>query len=185
MNAVARYPDGFERRGAPVELRVAGRRLEGYAATFGTPATIGGFTESIRAGAFTRTLSAGGDTLALMDHDPAKLLARTGNGSLRLAEDTRGLHFSLDLPNTTLGSDALAMVESRLAGGMSFGFRVPPGGDAWPTASTRELRAVDLAEISLVSAFPAYGQTTVSARARQLGRWQAEARLRALLLATL
>jgi HK97 family phage prohead protease len=181
----ARYPNGFERRGAQLELRATGRRLEGYAAVFGSPAVIGGFTESIRAGAFTRTLAGGHDTLALMDHGPAKLLARTSNGSLRLAEDTRGLHFSLDLPNTTLGSDALAMVESRLAGGMSFGFRVPPGGDAWPTASTRELRAVDLAEISLVSAFPAYGQTEVSARARQLGRFHAEARLRSLVLASL
>lgn len=181
----ARYPNGFERRGAPVELRVAGRRLEGYAATFGTPATIGGFTETIRLGSFTRTLAAGGDMLALMDHDPAKLLARTANGSLRLATDSKGLHFSLDLPNTTLGGDALAMVEARLAGGMSFGFRVPPGGDTWPTASTRELIAVDLAEISLVSAFPAYGQTEVSARARSLGRAQAGARVRSLLIAAL
>ena len=140
----------------------------------------------MKPGAFTRTLAAGHDMLALMDHDPAKLLARTGHGSLRLSQDTQGLAFSLDLPSTMLGGDALAMVEARLAGGMSFGFRVnPDGGEAWPTATRRELRAVDLAEISLVSSFPTYGQTTVSARARHLGRAQADALLRRLTLASL
>jgi HK97 family phage prohead protease len=181
----ARFPDGIEHRAAPLELRVSGRRLTGYAAVFGVATRIGAFTESVRAGAFTRTLAVGADTLALMDHDPAKVLARTGNGSLRLAQDTRGLHFDMELPNTTLGSDALAMVESRLAGGMSFGFRVPAGGDAWPASDTRELRAVDLAEISLVSAHPAYGQTEVSARSRQIGRAAASARIRQLILDTI
>ncbi len=176
-------PDGLERRVA-VELRaVAGRKLAGYAATFGTPAPIGGFTETIRAGAFRASLAAGQDTLALLDHDPSKLLARTSNSTLRLSEDGRGLAFELDLPNTTLGADVLAMAEARLLGGMSFGFIVPSGGDAWPTRSTRELRAVDLVEISVVQAFPAYSNTSVAARA--LGRAEASARIRRLVLETL
>jgi HK97 family phage prohead protease len=186
MTGPARYPDGSERR-AGIELRaVSGRKLEGYAAVFGVPATIGSFTETIRAGAFrTALLRPGQDTLALFDHDPARLLARQSNGSLRLAEDSRGLNFSLDLPATSTGNDALAMVESRLAGGMSFGFRVMD--EAWPSADQRELRAVDLIEISLVSAFPAYSQTEVAARnvVRAAGRILGAARIRSLYLASM
>lgn len=162
----ARYPDGTERRAA-TELRATGRKLGGYAAVFNTPAPIGGFTERVMPGAFRASLAAGKDTLALLDHDPTRLLARTGNGTLRLTEDAHGLAFELDLPGTTLGSDVLAMAESRLLGGVSFGFRVPPGGDKWNAAGdARELRMVDLVEISVVQAFPAYSATTVSARFR-------------------
>ncbi len=173
-----------ETRAAVTELRATGRRLEGYAATFGTPAAIGAFTETILAGAFRATLARpGADVLALLDLNPGNLLARTGNGSLRLSEDSRGLSFSLDLPGTTLGRDVLAMAEARLLGGMSFGFRATD--EAWPTRDRRELRAVDLVEISVVQAFPAYDQTSVSAPARALGRAEAAGRLRALTMGTL
>ena len=145
---------------------MSGRKLAGYAAVFGRPAQIGSFTETVRPGAFRATLAAGKDMLALLDHDPTRLLARTSNGTLRLSEDARGLAFELDLPDTTLGKDVLAMAEARLLGGVSFGFRVHKGGDAWPTASARELHAVDLVEISVVQAFPAYADTSVTARFR-------------------
>lgn len=188
MNSPARFPDGTERRAGLVELRaMGGRKLASDAAVFNSPAIIGGsFTETIRPGAFRASLlTPGRDTLALADHDPARLLARTSNGSLRLAEDSRGLHFELDIPATTTGNDALAMVESRLAGGMSFGFRVSQ--EDWPAADQRELAAVDLIEISLVSAFPAYSQTTVAARSavRDAARYSAAVRIRAMALAAL
>lgn len=163
----ARFPDGLERRAA-VELRaVAGRRLAGYAATFGTPAKIAGrFTETIRAGAFRASLAApSADVLALVDHDPGRLLARTASGTLRLAEDARGLRFDLDVPSTTLGNDVLALAERGDLGGMSFGFRVTD--ETWNTArDRRELRAVELVEVSVVHAWPAYEHTSVSARSR-------------------
>jgi HK97 family phage prohead protease len=184
-----RYPDGSERRAA-VELRAtSGRKLEGYAAVFNTAATIGGaggFRETIKPGAFRASLlTPGRDVLALVDHDPTRLLARTANRSLRLAEDSRGLHFELDVPTTSTGNDALALVEAGLAGGMSFGFRATD--EAWPAADKREIRAADLIEISLVSAFPAYGTTTVAARSaiRDAMRCSAAARIRAMRLAVL
>lgn len=163
MSGAARFPDGLERRAA-AELRAAGRRLEGYAAVFGVPATIGTFTETIAPGAFRATLASRGDILALVDHDPGRLLARTGSGTLRLAEDSRGLHFSLDVPDTGLGRDILALAERRDLGGMSFTFR--PKDEAWPARDRRELRAVDLLEVSVVQAFPAYSATSVEARHR-------------------
>lgn len=184
MVTPATYPDGTERRAA-IELRATGgRKLAGYAAVFGVSAQIGGFTETIRPGAFRASLlRPGRDTLALLDHDMAKVIGREANGSLRLAEDSRGLHFEIELPNTTTGNDALAMVESRLCGGCSFGFRTIE--DAWPAADRRELRAVDLIEVSLVSSYPAYSQTEVSARAREAARHGAAARIRAMRIASL
>jgi uncharacterized protein len=157
-----RFPNGVEIRAA-AEVRQAGRRLEGYAATFGTPARIGTFTETVRAGAFRASLASGVDVLGLVDHDPSRLLARTKSGTLRLAEDGRGLRFDLDLPETTLGRDVLALAERGDLGGMSFGFRVKD--EAWPTRERRELRAVELIEISVVHAHPAYQGTSVAARA--------------------
>lgn len=152
----------LERRVA-TELRAAGRKLSGYAATFGTEARIADFTEVIRPGAFTEALKAQGDILALVDHSPSRLLARTKSGTLRLSEDARGLSFEIDVPDTQDGRDVLALAERGDLGGMSFGFRVPEGGDTWQ-GQRRELIRVNLAEISVVMAWPAYPETSVQAR---------------------
>ena len=165
MGGPTRFPDGLERRPA-LEFRAAasGRRLEGYAARFGVEARIGAFRETILPGAFRASLSGGRDVLALVDHDDAKLLARTSSGTLRLAEDGGGLHFDLDVPDTTLGRDVLELARRGDIGGMSFGFRVQD--EAWPATDMRELRAVDLIEVSVVHAHPAYSSTSIQARAR-------------------
>ncbi|MBN7776710.1 HK97 family phage prohead protease [Nitratireductor aquimarinus] len=152
----------MERRVA-VELRAKGRRLEGYAALYGVDTRIGDFTEVILPGAFTKTLSEGRDILALADHDPRRVLARTKSGTLRLSEDSRGLAFDMDVPGTTAGRDMLELAERGDLGGMSFGFTVPSEGERWQS-DRRELRSVTLHEISVVSAFPAYEGTIVHAR---------------------
>lgn len=154
--------ENIERRIAS-ELRAAGRKLSGYAATFGAETRIADFTEVIRAGAFTQSLRTQTDILALVDHSPSRLLARTKSGTLRLFEDATGLAFELDVPDTQDGRDVLALAERGDLGGMSFGFRVPSGGDVWQ-GQRRELIQVDLAEISVVMAWPAYDKTSVCAR---------------------
>lgn len=158
----------FERRSASAEVAMRGRRLEGYAALFGAEARIGSFRESIRAGAFTETLRAKTDILALVDHDPGRVLGRTRSGTLRLAEDARGLHFSVDLPDTSAARDVLALAERGDLGGASFQFTVPPGGDVW-RGEKRELIAVKLHEVSVISAWPAYDGTDVAARSLAAG----------------
>jgi HK97 family phage prohead protease len=160
----------LERRHLAIELRAdaAGRKLAGYAARFNVPASIGGaFTERILAGAFRKSLQARADILALVDHAPDRLLARTRSGTLRLSEDGQGLTFELDVPDTQLGRDVLALAVRGDIGGMSFGFTVPDGGDHWPDRRTRELRSVELVEVSVVHSFPAYEGTSVAARHRQ------------------
>jgi hypothetical protein len=155
----------IERRTFPEIRALAGqRRLEGYAATFGSEARLGEIVETIEPGAFRASLTR--DILALMDHDPGRVLGRTKSGTLRLSEDSRGLAFSLDLPETQAGRDILALAERDDLGGMSFGFLVPEGGDRW-RGNERYLKAIDLREISVVSAFPAYPDTTIALRSRQ------------------
>ncbi len=153
---------------AAAELRAAGRRLEGRAAVFDQPATIatfsGGFVEIIRPGAFTRSLASGRDVLALADHDMRAVLGRTRSGTLRLSEDAQGLAFEVDLPETRLAGDLLALAERGDLGGASFAFNVPKGGERW-RAGQRELIDLDLEEISIVQATPAYAGTSVVARA--------------------
>lgn len=153
----------MERRVAS-EVRAQGRRLVGYAATFDVEARIGSFTEVIRPGAFRRGLAQGRDILALVDHDPSRLLARTGTGTLQLQEDERGLTFAIDMPETQLGNDVLEMAGRGDLGGMSFGFLpAENGGERWEN-NRRELLDVELMEISVVHAWPAYDGTSVSAR---------------------
>lgn len=152
-----------ERRAFAVEMRAKGKRLEGYAATFGTETRIGdAWTETIVPGAFARSLASGGDILALVDHDPTRVLGRTRTRSLRLFEDSRGLAFEIDLPDTQPGRDVLALAERGDLGGMSFGFTAT---DERRDGDRRELLAVDLFEVSVVSAWPAYPGTVVQARA--------------------
>jgi HK97 family phage prohead protease len=103
----------------------------------------------------------------LYDHDGRSVLGRVGAGTLRLAEDARGLHFEIDLPPTTVGRDLGILVERGDVAGASFAFRVPEGGDEWRNTDqgiVRELLDVDLHEIT-VTADPAYPDTTVAKRA--------------------
>lgn len=153
-----------ERRALAVELRAQGRRLTGYAATFNTEARIAeSWTETIQPGAFAASIASGQDILALVDHDPSRVLGRTRSKTLRLAEDSRGLAFEIDLPDTQAGRDVLALAERGDLGGMSFGFTAR---DQRRQGDRRELRAVELHEISVVAAWPAYPDTLVQARSQ-------------------
>jgi len=137
-----------------------GQTLEGYAALFNTEARIGDMVETIVPGTFRRSLEDRSDVLALADHDTGKLLGRTKSGSLKLAEDTKGLHFALQLPTTQVGNDVRALAERGDLGGMSFGFIVRDNGDTWE-GKRRTLRSVSLKEVSVISSWPAYEQTAL------------------------
>jgi len=158
-----RWTTNIERRAIVGELRAKGRRLEGYAATFGAEARITDFVETIAPGAFAASLAERDDILALVDHDPARVLARTKSKTLRLSEDTRGLHFDLDVPDTGAGRDVLALAERGDLGGASFAFTVKR--ESWD-GERRTLESVDLHEVSIVQSWPAYPDTLVVARAR-------------------
>ncbi|MDR2726011.1 MAG: HK97 family phage prohead protease [Candidatus Adiutrix sp.] len=152
----------LEKRGASAP-QAQGRKLAGYAAVFDQPADVAGFVEVIKPGAFRDSL-ADRDILAMIDHQPSKILGRTKSGTLRLWEDARGLAFEIDLPDTSAGRDLLALAERGDLGGCSFGFTVPEGGQRWDQGKRREITRAVVHEISIVHAWPAYSGTSVEAR---------------------
>ena len=147
-----------------------GMRLEGYAAIFNSRSeNLGGFTETIKPGAFRGSLRSRNDIKFLWNHDTGSVLGSTRAGTLTLTEDDRGLRVSAELPNTTLGRDVRELVSRGDVSGFSFGFSMPArGGDSWNSDGTeRTLEAVRLHEVSLV-AFPAYPATNGTAIVRDL-----------------
>lgn len=147
------------------ELRAAskGRAIQGYAAVFGQQSSdLGGFRETIRPGAFARSIRSKQDVLALFNHDSYSILGRTSSGTLRLGEDGTGLAFEVDLPDTQLGRDVHTLVQRGDISQCSFSFHAVK--DVWNRDGTaRELMDVDLLDVSPVTN-PAYPQTSVSAR---------------------
>lgn len=142
------------------------RSISGYAARFEKLSVdLGGFREKIAPGAFSGSLKR--DVVALWSHNIDIVLGRRSNNTLTLEEDESGLRFSLELPDTQAGRDAFTSIKRKDVRGMSFGFSVPPKGDDWEVQNDksliRTLRKVDLFEVS-PTAFPAYPQTSVSAR---------------------
>lgn len=141
-------------------------KLAGYAAVFDSPADLGQFVEVVRPGAFARSLQQPGAILALFDHERRSVLGRVSAGTLRLREDAHGLAFEVDLPDTSTGRDLAVLVQRGDVAGCSFGFVVPPGGDAWESRADKPLRVlrdISLHEITVTSS-PAYADTTVAVR---------------------
>lgn len=173
--------DGIERRylaSGGVSVTKSTRRagdsiatVEGLAVVWDSLShDLGGWRERIASGAFADALrSATMPILGLYDHEVGGLLASTAVGTLRLQEDGTGLRFAIDLPNTTLGRDVLALVERGDLGGASIGFRPDAKAMAWskgtgggPVCTIRRVAA--LREVSLV-ALPAYPATTAAVAA--------------------
>ena len=143
-----------------------GMSFRGYAAVFNSwSENLGGFRERIRPGAFSRSLKSRNEIRMYLNHNTDMVLASRRAGTLRLSEDERGLRVDADLPDTTYGRDLSVLMRRGDVNSMSFGFSVPPKGDAWNDAGTeRELREVRLAEVSAVTGQPAYSATTAQVR---------------------
>ena len=101
-------------------LDTRGRTVHGYAAVYGAEARLDGYTETIAPGAFAAVLDA--DVRALLNHDPNVVLGRTKSGTLRLADDPKGLRFELDLPESR--SDLREAIARGDLDGASFRFVV-------------------------------------------------------------
>ena len=115
----------------------------------------------------------------LAGHDFNKPLGSMLAGSARVVDGDDAVRFEVDLPavadQPSHMRDAVAMVRSGLAGGISPGFRVPPR-NVVPEAETLEpepgnpgvdirvIRQAVLYELSIVTR-PAYAETSVDVRA--------------------
>ena len=164
-----------------------GMYIEGYFSVFNSNYEIyPGCTESVAPGAFSNTL--GGDIKALCDHDTRLVLGRNKAGTLELREDSHGLWGRITInPND---SDAVNLYERVKRGDVdqcSFGFDIrEEEADFRDDGSVHfTIRDVELYEVSVVT-FPAYSETSVSARKqdveeiqkRKLDAWKVTTRAR-------
>lgn len=140
--------------------------IEGYFAVFNSEYPLWeGASEVIKPGAFDNSIS--GDVRALINHDTSLVLGRTKAGTLTLKQDARGLWGSIRINRDDVDAMNLyARVQRGDVDQCSFGFAIKretfvDNGDGtyrW------ELEEVDpLYEVS-VCTFPAYTETSVSAR---------------------
>jgi len=167
-----RVKSGIEQRIAVEGLEIRsegdGMTLRGYAAVFNSPSQPLPFTETIQPGAFRASLESKNDIKLLWNHDTSVVLGSTRAGTLRLIEDTRGLLVEADLPLTQAGKDAAISIQRGDVTAFSFGFRIPAGGDEWASASERVLKRVNVHEVSVGVAFPAYTATDGTANVRAM-----------------
>jgi len=143
-----------------------GNTFVGYAAMFNVPSEPLPFIERIAPGAFGKSLrQRSKDVRLYINHNSDMVLASKRSGTLRLTEDDRGLRVEADLPDTTAARDLKALMDSGVVSTMSFGFTVPRGGDKWSgDGMERTLTGINLHEVSVVTGFPAYPQTTAAVR---------------------
>lgn len=166
-----------ERRfSSDMQLQLRGDKppmIVGYAAVFNTLSDemkLGEsrtYRELIRRGAFAESLASGADIIARFEH--VEILGRTRNGTLRLVEDSRGLRYEIDPPNTTAARDLLELLRRKDITHSSFAFTVRSGGDTWRREGVgliRELLSVRLIDVSPV-ARPAYAATDAALRSLQ------------------
>lgn len=162
-----------EIRTISVEMRVmaadgAPTKIGGHAAKFDSLSEdLGGFRERIAPGAFSKTIQSG-DIRALWNHDANIVLGRNKAGTLRLSEDSAGLAFEVDMPDTQLVRD---MVMGPITRGdvnqCSFGFSTIS--DKWAKVDGEWIRTLlecELFDVSPVT-YPAYQSTDVAARSMQ------------------
>lgn len=144
-----------------------GMVFEGYASVFNSRSeNLGGFTEFVAPGAFTRSLKSRNDVKLLWNHDAGQVLGSTRAKTMTLTEDNRGLKVSATLPNTQLGRDTAELIRTGIIDSMSFGFNVIK--DSWNSeGNERTLNAVRLFEVSIV-AFPAYAGTAGTTSVRSI-----------------
>lgn len=172
---------------APLTLDRASRsadgelRLTGYASVFDSESEdLGGFRESIAPGAFRRVLERGDECLLLWNHDSGHVLAKRSTGSLRLAEDAKGLRVDATMVPTSTARDVALLLEAGVVDGMSFGFVV--GSDRWTERDGTPHRTVtrisQLIEVTL-TAMPAYRGTEAELAERDLEQVLVELRAKA------
>lgn len=162
-------------RAFPVQLEVRSQAagvvtLDGYASATEAPYEMydmfGPYTEVVRTGSFGKTLAEDPQTQLLLNHGGLSM-AYTRAGTLRMAEDSTGLHMSADV-NTARSDvrDMVTAIEDRAVDEMSFAFRVTR--QNWsPDFEQRDITEVDIhrGDVSVVN-FGANPATSVDASVR-------------------
>jgi HK97 family phage major capsid protein/HK97 family phage prohead protease len=133
-----------------------GNTLSGVAHTYGTRTLRGGRYIQFAQGAFRYS-----DVRSFWNHDTRLLLGRQSSGTVQIEDQPDGLHYSIDLPDTSYAADLKALVARGDLTEMSFGVmpgekRVEKAGDGKPIDV---YLSADLFDISPVS-MPAFTSGT-------------------------
>ena len=145
------------------------KRISGYFAVFDSTYELSwGDYETISRHAFDNTV--GGDVRALINHNTTLVIGRTVNGTLSLRVDERGLWGEIEINEAD--SDAVNLYERVKRGdvsGCSFGFDIIS--ESYTIDPDKRwhwvIEEVELYEVSPCT-FPAYSDTSISARERQM-----------------
>lgn len=156
---------------------ISGRFLEGIAIRYDSLSQdLGGFREIVKPRAAKDSI-ASRDIQFLYQHNDDYLLGRTASGTLKLSDQIDGLHFSLLLPDTTVGRDIKTLIGRGDLKGMSFSFAVDrsqQNAETWENRNGQKVRLLNriiLYEISVVGS-PAYQSTSVGLRNDPVGFYQ-------------
>ena len=162
----------IERRtlSSDVENRSIGnnrRLIIGYAYKFRSlSGLLGGFREQILSGAARQSI-AQDDIRALLNHDPNLVLGRNRADTLKLSEDTTGLHYEITADERiSYVRDLLLTLERGDINQSSFGFVVNEGGQDWDVMDDgtplRSIQSITLLDVSPVT-YPAYPSSVAGA----------------------
>lgn len=150
-----------------IETREAeSKAIVGHAAVFNKLSVdLWGFREKIAPGAFSDAVKED-DVRALFNHNPDYILGRNKAGTLRMAEDDKGLAIEIDPPDTQVARDLMVSIGRGDITQMSFAFSLVM--DEWDYTDrerpVRTLKKVKLYDVSPVT-YPAYEDTDVELNA--------------------
>ena len=123
------------------------------------------FYERFHPDAFRKSLRDNPEVYATIDHNPGKLLGRTGSGTLVLDNRDTGLYTECMNPGTSYANDLVQLIESGDVAGMSFTFRYKETG---PPERHNGMYAITVMEADLMEVcftfMPAYPTTDAGMR---------------------
>jgi len=150
------------------------RYIEGYFIRFNEETELwSGVYEEVSPEAVVNSLK-NNDIRCLFNHDTSIVLGRTGNGSLELRTDEKGVYGRVKInQKDKQAMDILARIERGDINACSFGFNIISEEIQNRDDGTVKfiLREIDLKEVSPVT-FPAYPTTSISARKKDYEQYK-------------
>ncbi len=165
-------PMKHEVRVAPQQFEIRsdndGTTITGYFATYGTLSRDIGFREMLQQGCFDESLK-DHPVACFRDHNPEMLLGKTQSGTLAVSSDSKGLKFSVKIPNVSYANDLVELIKRGDAFENSFAFAPLPDGEEWSQLPDgqilRKISRAVLFEGSILTGAPAaYPNTEVNLR---------------------
>ena len=135
--------------------------LQGYAAIFNSPTDLGRFDEVISATAFENADVS--DVRFMVDHAGIPL-GRTSAGTMTLRTDSKGLQYTVTLPETARAAEVFEAIRRGDLTQSSFAFTI--AAEEWQEENGRQVRYIKEVAVMLDAScvtFPAYPDTTVEA----------------------